>query len=46
MEALNSEFADISNMKDLIMLNSKKEEKCNEECTVCEAPLVYLEKDA
>lgn len=45
MEALNSEFADISNMKDLIMLNSKKEEKCNEECIVCEAPLVYLEKD-
>lgn len=32
-------------MKDLIMLNSKKEEKCNEECIVCEAPLVYLEKD-
>lgn len=23
----------------------KKEEKCNEECIVCEAPLVYLEKD-
>lgn len=45
MEALNSEFADISNMKDLIMLNSIKEEKCNEECIVCEAPLVYLEKD-
>lgn len=32
-------------MKDLIMLNSKKEEKYNEECIVCEAPLVYLEKD-
>lgn len=45
METLNSELVDISNMKDLIMLNSIKEEKCNEECIVCEAPLVYLEKD-
>ena len=45
METLNSELVDISNMKDLIILNSIKEEKCNEECIVCEAPLVYLEKD-